>query len=442
MILIYTDDLTPRIEYISRLIFTTILQSEVSFTTISSEFLKSKLPKLNYSYEKFGDEFYIKPHRLLHCKALIQPNIQPVWFNGGKYFFESSSDSDLPFDPLAASFYLVTRYEEYLDTKRDKYNRYPAEESILSKYGLLKKPVVNIWARLMAGKLLERFPALVFPEAKFKFLSTIDIDNAWAFLHKGFVRSLGALGKALTEGNFAEAKNRLQVWAGIKKDPYDTYHYMDEIFRGNENMVMFFFLLGDYKRFDKNVSWKNKHLQKLIRDITAKYSAGIHPSYSSGKKKGKKKLATEINRLMKITGREVFHSRQHFLRLKFPQTYRRLIRAGILEDYSMGYPSHTGFRAGICTPYYFYDLEREAETPLKIIPFQVMDVTLQTYMKILPDEAWAETKCLMKEVKDVGGTFSAIWHNESLNDQGEWKGFRNVFKKMNEKGFEWANGNG
>ena len=117
--------------------------------------MKSEKPKVNYSLEKFGEEIYIKPHRLLFCKALIQPDFTSVWYEGEKYFFESSKDSVLPFDPLAASFYLVTRYEEYLETERGKYNRFPAEKSVLAKYHLLQKPVVNIWARLLAEKLKE-----------------------------------------------------------------------------------------------------------------------------------------------------------------------------------------------------------------------------------------------------------------------------------------------
>jgi hypothetical protein len=438
MILVYTEELTPRIEYISRLIFTTILQNEISFTTKSSEFLKSNLPKFNYSYEKFGNEFYIKPHRFMHCRALIQPNIQPIWYKGEKYFFESSADSDLPFDPLAASFYLVSRYEEYLDSPVEKYKRFPPEESILYKYGLLNKPVVNIWARLLAEKLQKRFPELEFPEPKFVFLPTIDIDNAWAYANKGFWRSAGAIAKAVSKGNFTEAGTRYRVLRGKETDPYDTYDFLNETFKGNEDKVLFFFLLGDYKRYDKNVSWKNRHFQKLILETAEKYEVGIHPSYSSSKKKGKKRLAAEIKRLEEILGFTATKSRQHFLRLRFPRTYRRLLKAGIAEDFSMGYPSHTGFRAGICTPYFFYDLKREAPTSLKIIPFQVMDVTLRNYMDFNPEQATREIKNLMQEVKTVGGTFAYIWHNETLNEQDNWQGYREVFRKMNRKGFELA----
>jgi hypothetical protein len=439
MILIYADELNPRIEYIFRLIFTVILKNEVSFTSKSSRFLSSKMSRLNYSYEKFGNEVYIKPHRFMYCKALIQPDIQPVWYNGEKYFFESSADSMFPFDPFAASFYLVSRYEEYLDGEKDKHKRFKADECILQKYGLLKKPVVNIWARMLAEIMKERFPQLLFPEPRFEFLSTIDIDNAWAYAHKGFLRSSGALAKAVSQGNFAEVKNRFRVWMGKEKDPYDTYSFLDEVFKGNEKKVRYFFLLGNYKRYDKNVSWNNRHYQRLIRSIASKYPTGIHPSWSSAKKKNISILADEKKRLEKITGSEVNRSRQHYIKLKFPRTYRKLLKAGILEDYSMGYPSHTGFRAGICTPFYFYDLKNETATSLMIIPFQVMDVTLHDYMGLTANEAMNETENLMLEVKRVGGTFCSIWHNETLNENNDWKDYREVFMKMNKLGFEWAN---
>ncbi len=439
MILFYTDELNPRIAYVADLIFSQILKNEIAFTTNSAEYLKSTHPKINYSYEKFDDEFYLKPHRFMHCMALIQPNIQPVWHNNEKYFFESSEDSVLPFDPLAASFYLVSRYEEYMETMRGKHNRYPAEKSILFRYNLLKKPVVNIWAGILAEKLKERFSGLEFPEPTFNYRSTIDIDNAWAYNHKGFWRGMGALVKALSKGHFAEAGKKIRVWSGKEKDPYDTYDYLDKAFEGHRDKALFFFLLGDYKRYDKNTSFKNNAFRKLILETSQKYRVGIHPSFSSSRKKGKKKLPVEIKRLEGITGRKIQRSRQHFLRLKFPRTYRRLLKAGIKEDYTMGYASHTGFRAGICTPFYFYDLKKEKATSLKIIPFQVMDVTLKNYMGLPPEEALKEIERLMQEVKRTGGIFVSIWHNETLNDLGPWKGYRNIFEKMNQTGFNWAN---
>ena len=437
MILIYVQKVNPRIEYITKLLFSQILNIEFAFITNSLEFKKAEGAKFNYSTEKFDDEFYIKPHRLMFSKAMITPNIEPVWFEGTKYFCESSKDSDLPFDPLAAAFYVVTRHEEYTEQKRDVFERYPVTQSILVKYDLLGKPVVNIWAQLLGRKIREKYPEFSSEETKFRFLSTIDVDNAWAYRHKGILRTFAALGRSFIKKR-SEFRERISVLSGYKKDPYDTYEYLDTVFKGNENKVLFFFLLGDYSRFDKNNSYHNKRFRKLIVDTASKYEVGIHPSFGSSRKGHRKRTKVELQRLEEILGKKVLKSRQHFLRLEFPKSYRRLIKSGLLEDYTMGYSGLPGFRAGICTPYYFFDLEREMTTNLLVTPFQVMDGTFAHYLHLSPEKAWDEIRTLMEEVKKVGGTFVSIWHNETVNDEGIWKGYRQVFEKMNKLGFEWS----
>ena len=439
MILIYSEETSPRIEYIFNLIFKQILKLDVAFTENISKFRSSDLPKINYSHEKFDDEFYIKPHKLIFQKALITPGINPVWYEGEKYFCESSKDSELPFDPFAASFYLVTRHEEYVDKTRDKLGRYSVKNSILTKYNLIKKPVVNIWAELLGKKLKEKYPDLEIPERKFEFISTIDVDNAYAYQNKSFLRTTGAKIKSMVKGKTEDQKRRKNVLAGKEKDPYDTYDYLDGIFKGNEDKVKFFFLLADYGKFDKNIAHTNKEYRELIQQTSKKYDVGIHPSYASSKKGGKKKVNLEKERLEDIKGQKIDKSRQHFLMLKFPKSYTRLIKAGITEDYTMGYSAQVGFRAGICTPYYYYDLKKETTTNLKIIPFQVMDGTLRHYLRLNPEEALKEIENVMQEVKNVGGTFVSVWHNETVNDTGHWEGYREVFEKMNELGFKWAN---
>ncbi|MCY1722695.1 polysaccharide deacetylase family protein [Prolixibacteraceae bacterium Z1-6] len=439
MILIYAEEITPRIEYIFKLVFNQILSFDVVFTTNSSKFQKSELPKINYSVEKFGDEFYIKPHRITQCKALLTPSINSVWYEGKKYFCESSEDSTLPFDPFAASFYVVTRHEEYTEENLDKLDRYPVQKSILSKYNLLHKPIVNIWANLVADKLKEIYPDLKFRSQKFEFISTIDVDNAYAYQNKGFWRTSAAWARALLKGEMEEHKKRKRVFSGKERDPYDTYDYLDTVFQGNEDKVKFFFLMGNYGQKDKNVSHTNEAYQKLIKRTANKYDVGLHPSFATSQKGGKKKVRIEKKRLEEIAGKEITKSRQHYLMLRFPRTYTRLIKAGIQEDYTLGYSPKTGFRGGICTPYYYYDLKHETTTNLLIVPFQVMDGTLLHYMQLNPDQAFEEIKTLMQEVKNVGGTFVSVWHNETVNNIGQWEGYREVFEKMNKLGFEWAN---
>ncbi len=440
MILIYSEEISPRLEYISKLIFEDILGVKVSFTSNSAEFLKSSSPKINYSFEKFGDELYLKANKFLFRRALYYPEFNSVWHNGEKYFFETSKDSFLPFDPFAASFFVVTRLEEYLEKRKAKYKRYNSKWSILSKNNLLEKPVVNSWANLIAEKVSKEYPQVEFPAKEFKFYSTIDVDNAWSFKNKGLFRQVGATASHFIRRNHQINKERFGVLFKGEQDPYDTYQYLDEAFKGMEKNVKFFFLLGDFGKYDKNISTKNKNLKALIASISQKYEIGIHPSYASSKKGGSYKIAKEKKRLEEITGKETSMSRQHFLRLRFPKTYNRLIKHRILNDYTMGYPSRVGFRAGICTPFYFYDLKKDKATKLRIHPFQVMDVTLKEYMGLTPAEAKEKIRGLMEEIKKVGGTFIGLWHNETVSDMGRWKGYREVFEYMNQLGMKLENG--
>ncbi len=96
----------------------------------------------------------------------------------------------------------------------------------------------------------------------------------------------------------------------------------------------------------------------------------------------------------------------------------------------MGYAEKSGFRAGICSPFYFYDLDTEQETKLKVIPFTVMEATYKYYEKTTPEIAIEQITDLMQKVKDVKGTFVSVWHNESLSDEGIWKGWKTVYEEM------------
>jgi len=139
-------------------------------------------------------------------------------------------------------------------------------------------------------------------------------------------------------------------------------------------------------------------------------------------------LKNEIARLSAICGNEILDSRQHYLKMTFPETYRRLISFGIGRDFTMGYAQHVGFRASLCTPFPFFDVLADEETDLWIYPFAYMDGTLRQYMSLSPNEAIEYINRLTTRVKSVEGYFSCLWHNSSLNDLGEWKGWRKVFE--------------
>lgn len=361
MVLIFSPTITPRLRYITNLIFCDILLSEVQVTDDVEVFSEADYPKLNYSDRQFNEEPFIKASEFLFSNSIKLPEIKPIPYKGEQGFFETSENSMMPFDPFASAFLIVSRIEEYYAGYRDLHGRFGANSSLLFRFDLLEKPIVNIWAKMLATKLKINYSQLNFPKSTFRLITSIDIDNAWAYRNKGLLRTLASLGRDIVRTDFKKAGKRFGVLVGKKEDPYDTYNYLDSLLDNKSQDVIFFFHLGNYAPYDKPVSWKNVQLRDLIRKIAGKYKIGIHPSYRSADKENKELVGIEKERLQEITGLKIERSRQHYLRLQFPETYRALIAAGITEDYTMGFHDMAGFRAGICTPFKFYDLEKEQD---------------------------------------------------------------------------------
>lgn len=420
---IYSTENVPRLRYIAGIILGDILGLE--WEVITDKRKLGKHPVINYSTETISGSFKICPYPLLFETGVTSREITLNEWKGLPVFFQTTSDSDLPFDIFAASFYLVSRYEEYLDHNPDKYERFPASLSLAFKNGFLGIPVVDQWAKEMSKVFLKKFQTLVFRRNEYKALLTIDTDEPFAYLGKGLLRSIGGLFRDIQHSK-GSAGDRYRIVAKGEKDPYEVFDYITGIIDKSKTDVRFFFPVGDHSKYDKNPSWKNEEYRNLILNIAGKYRYGLHPSfYASGKSPIVK---TECNRLNTIIGKEILSSRFHYIRLFFPNSYRDLLEAGITEDYSMGYPDEPGFRAGIARPYYFYDIKDEKQTALKIVPFQIMDVTLYNYKKLDPFTSKEVIDKMIRETRKAGGLFVSIWHNTSLLDTEEGKAWREVFE--------------
>lgn len=428
MLLVYTKSITPRLKYIFDFIIHNLMGIEYRFTHNREEFKSFSGARLSYCTEPVDNELFIYSEKLLFEKGIEDQQLSVFEWNGVKAFFATHPKYVIPFDLFAASFYLISRYEEYLPHLRDSHDRFVETESIAWQKNFLQKPIVNIWAKELRKTIMEKYPDLKYVAHPYRFISTIDIDNAYAYREKGIMRTVGSYAKNLTELNFSQIAERTRVLLRIEKDPYDTYNFMHEVHKKYKTNVVYFFLLGEYGENDKNLPTDNKNFQELIKSLADYGDAGVHPSYGSNKKHGR--LNKEVGLLSKILKREVTKSRQHFLKLRLPNTYRQLIDADISDDYTMGYAGQVGFRAGTCSAFYFYDLDLEQETSLKIHPFACMDATFKYYMKTDVDKVMDIVQSLVDEVKSVNGTFISLWHNESLSENYIWKGYRKVYEEL------------
>ncbi|HET6993013.1 MAG TPA: polysaccharide deacetylase family protein [Bacteroidia bacterium] len=430
-VLVYTHKLSNRSKYMFRLYFRELLGLELKMTDNADEFIAAEGVKVSYTQQPLKDELFFYSRHLLFETGITEQNISVFDWEGNPVFFATGKTSALPFDPFASGFYLVSRYEEYLPHIRDSNDRFDAHNSLAYQHKFLEKPVVNQWAEMIRKKLSKKYPELKFPVKNYRYEPTIDIDNAYAYRQKGFMRTVGGYAKAFFKFDFEDIRMRTRVLTRTRKDPYDTYAYQLELQKKYSLKPVYFFLVGDYGVNDKNLSTQNRRFRELIRHISDYAEVGVHPSFGSNA--APSRLQVEISRLKNILHRDITQSRQHFLMLKFPNTYRNLIDRDITDDYSMGFANEIGFRAGICTPFNFYDLDLESETTLRIHPFAAMDATLNLYMHLSPEEALQKVKNLIVETKKVNGVFISLWHNETLSDEKQWKGWKKVYEEIVEE---------
>lgn len=440
-IIIYSPNSSARLDYIVKLLF----QSRAYITNDIEVFDSFPGKKINYSKAFLsGVDAQVIPHSLLFEQQIQEQRVAISSWQGVPIFFEAAGGT-IPFDIFAASFYLITRYEEWLPHENDYLDRYRYEQSLAYQFGFLDQPLVNSWMEKWTSQ-----NSLPYTKPAFSFKPSYDIDIAYSYSHHAMLRNIGGYFKDLLNANFSGIKDRVQVLAGVRKDPYDVYDWLDELHAKFQLDPIYFFLVASKRdAIHKNISPANKGMKELIQRIARKYNVGIHPSaqkksvFNSSESEGllteyklsngeynnrvdgnKKKLRDEKMSIEMLIARNVTQSRQHYIQLRFPETYEALLQAGITEDYSMGYPTISGFRASYTGSFNWFHLLKNEETSLKIFPFCYMDATLIFHERITPETAHSKMEYYYQQFQQYGGCFIPIYHNQLLSEQnnfGEWR---------------------
>ncbi|MGJ8592273.1 MAG: polysaccharide deacetylase family protein [Aquaticitalea sp.] len=426
MLLVYTHKITPRLSFVFKQICLRILGIPVTFTTSVEEFIAHDSLKMSYTKQPLGNEFFIRGHEMLFEQGLSDLDMHVYDWEHTKCFFPTSDKSHLPYDIFAASFYLLSRYEEYLPHMKDEYGRFVGTESLAYKNGFLQQPVVDIWAYLFRDALSEVFGQYEFPERTYKVQPIIDVPMAYFYSQKGLLRTFGGTLKDLYRLQLRQFYKRYLVLAGLRRDPYDTFKWIITKQKQNSNKFVVFFLIGDYSTYDKNNNINKRKFASLIKYVADYCKVGLKVSYFA--LDNFELVKKEKQQMESIVNYELVASRNAFSKLNLPETYRNLIELEIKQDYTMGYINQLGFRAGTCTPFQFYDLDYEVQTPLQINTFHLFDSALLKRASLLDKKQ--ELQRLMAEVKKVNGIFAPVFHNHSFSNDERWKGFRELFSDV------------
>ncbi len=421
-ILVFAEHKGARTQYIIETLLCDFQGFQIRFAEDLKSFIDSDLPKFSYLHEGLRNIPNIFNSQNIENDTLFET--EPDFSQNIKI-----TEKHLSRDLFCDSFYMLSRAEEYHYQQPDSHGRFPAEASAAFQNNSAYQPLADINASLISRWLVHHYPDLQHQPKKPSVLLSFDIDIAWAFRNKPFIRQSGAFAKDILSGNFNKFANRISVLRGKKKDPFDIYQNLELLFQTTQIPMIFFFQMRSEGRYDKAVRVKSREFSHLVRNLSEFAEIGIHPSYSGGQ--NKEMIIEEKAILEDIIGTAIRKSRQHFLKLHIPKTPRILSEAGISDDYSMGFADQIGWRAGTCRPFRIFDLELNKSLPLKTHPISVMDGTLREYLNLTPTQAMQKMQEIIRITMDNHGEFIPLWHNESLSNTGKWSGWNeNVFMPM------------
>lgn len=410
-LIIFTPVLTSRIKYIFNFILKDILQTEVEFTTDRNAFSQSDKVQISYADKALGNELFFKSVNLLLSNKVEEFKIRTVPFGDYVAPFPVEA-SGLPFDVFAASFFMLSRYEEYLYHQKSKLD-FNAKDSFQYKWKLLTKPIIDEWALILKNMIRTKHPSFKFPEKKFFHQPTInftlkpDVPNGF-LLKTGFV--------------FSSLLNKRQNYLStLFKDlvglSINTETLITDLARLKTPPIYFI-------NFPENK--KNKLTFKNSRHLLKDKRIGLLRPCKPDKEE-LTSLKANLSNLIKIQNGSDKVNSQQMETLKLPNCYLQIISSGITSDYSMGYSDAIGFRAGTCTPFNWYDLQLEKITSLNVKPYAISNTALHDQgIK----EITQTINNLIDAIKLVNGHFYSAWQLKSLSENVKFKKWKLVFDEM------------
>ena len=390
-------------------------------------------------------EHYMKPQSL-PCPPLEHWNELPILYGQkpetGDWVMESVSGEDVSIichiDLVAGIFFLLTRYEELLIMERDRYKRFPAEMSLLTHAHLLERPLADEYADLFASWLKRILPIRLWRThepwggSPFALYVTHDVDAPWKYTWRGLPSAKGNRWRAIS------------CLLGISQDPYWTFPELSKLDRQFGVRADYFFMGGGSHPLDQCYAIGSAPIRRLLRELRENdCGIGIHFSFSAHLSlfrrekdlSGSEAFARELAHFISVTRNFPIGSRQHYLGIRVPDTWRQLEALAVPFDTTLGFAESPGFRCGTCRPFHCFDTERGKPLSLVEIPLIAMDTTFIHYLKTNPEETLERMRALLVQVERHRGVFCLLWHPHILSDE-DYAGWKEVYRRFLEMAAE------
>ena len=322
-------------------------------------------------------------------------------------------------DLVASAYFMISRYEEILHRdRRDEHGRFPGCESLPYRAGFIDRPVVDEYGSLIR-KWLKESGVDVNEYAPFirKVNLTHDVDAPF------LCRTWRNVARVVLSGRSSITTAVRDKYKPVEQDMNYTFPWMLEQNRTLQDAIgsdrcesLLFFRAGGTDEHDKpRYGLHGKDIRALF-DLCRKNGAtvGLHSSYQAGIDPSL--ILSEKKHLEDAFGAGVTQNRHHFLASREPEDMEYLEKAGITNDYTLGYADVAGFRLGTASPVrYINPITRRMSSSLTLHPLTFMDGTLHEskYMHLTSEEAWAYCQKLIDNVRNANGELTILWHNTS-----------------------------
>jgi len=145
------------------------------------------------------------------------------------------------------------------------------------------------------------------------------------------------------------------------------------------------------------------------------WEVGLHGDF--GTHDSQEKMDDAISRFSGAMGFRPTGLREHYLKFDFARSWPIMEASGFDYDTTVGTNDRLGFKIGLASPFQPPD---GAWSPMNLLelPLVLMDTTLWGYLKRSEEDGYGDSMRMMKEVEDVEGLFTLLWHQEAVRMKG------------------------
>ncbi len=344
---------------------------------------------------------------------------------GKPEIFESQKASHVHFDLFGTIFFFISRYEEYFPYESDIHNRFTFKNSVFKRLVDVERPIVNEYVAILSYLLENLNSEIKLVQKKYSISVSADLDNPYLPSSKSFRRLMKRLvGDVIVRKQPLKMFNTLFSFFEAKLGLFRHDRYikaLDYIMTVNEQLgnKVSFNVISDNSGSAYNGVYDLSEpvIMDLLKSVIDRgHKVGLHGSYFSYT--DEKRIAKELGKLTDLLtdlgyrDAQKLSSRQHYLRWNVAKTNPILARSGIIEETSLGFNDHIGFRAGTCFQYMWYDCMNREETNILVTPLIVMDCAAVESMGLgFTEDCARKIFKVQKKCEHFNGVFSFLWHN-------------------------------